>query len=503
MALKISSLLFYELEKNSLRYCHWKSNQHLQEALNGLTDIDLLIDREQAQQCENLLKKLGFIRITSIRDSYPGIFDWLGFDEKTGSLIHLHLHYNLIFGEKNIKSIHMPVEKWLLENTILYEGIRIPAHECELLLLIIRSVIKTDTYDIIKAIKNKKMASLPGDVNKEFDWLLERCNINNLTPMLAKSGIPIEEKVLLQFIDLYKNNTLSVNYLIKTKWLLLSRLKPYARYSRIQYLYKKAIIISQRLPLLKFFKRKQKKVLADHLLYFALVGADGSGKTRLVGDLKKWLGWKLEVKYVYFGIPKRSYLRRGILKLADVFRYFNKSSRRKNGLSRLSSYFAKCADLLESLSWLYVARTRLAKNRKALELAKSGQVIIAERFPMLEFWDMKKPMDGPRITELNILLRRLAGYEREVYKQILTPDLLFVLEVGIDELRSRKNDLPFDVHLEKCEAVELVSVKGSFRTVNAEMDYERVLLKIKSGIWSFLQGQELTTKGTVNKDEAY
>src|SRR5690606_39950604 len=33
-----------ELDRRGVRYAHWKSNEHLEDALRGETDLDLLVD---------------------------------------------------------------------------------------------------------------------------------------------------------------------------------------------------------------------------------------------------------------------------------------------------------------------------------------------------------------------------------------------------------------------------------------------------------------------------
>ena len=37
---------------------------------------------------------------------------------------------------------------------------------------------------------------------------------------------------------------------------------------------------------------------------FSFVGADGSGKSTLVGDIERWLSWRLSIVTYYHGIPK-------------------------------------------------------------------------------------------------------------------------------------------------------------------------------------------------------
>ena len=117
--LAIARSLFDSLEEAGVRHCQWKSNEHLSEALSGLTDIDLLVDKVQAPQCERILAGLTYKRLHSQPWArYPGIEDWLGLDERTGKLVHIHLHYRLLSGAKNVKEQPLPWEKLFLDSAI-------------------------------------------------------------------------------------------------------------------------------------------------------------------------------------------------------------------------------------------------------------------------------------------------------------------------------------------------------------------------------------------------
>jgi len=49
---------------------------------------------------------------------YPGIEDWIGFDEETGQLAHVHLHYQLVLGRKYVKEQHLPWEELVLDTAV-------------------------------------------------------------------------------------------------------------------------------------------------------------------------------------------------------------------------------------------------------------------------------------------------------------------------------------------------------------------------------------------------
>ena len=102
--LKKSLELFDEFNKNNIKYCHWKSNEHLVEGLLGDTDLDVLISKNNKQIAEEILKKCLYMKCKSQYGSrYPGVDDWIGEDIETGKLIHVHLHYHIITGHKGMK----------------------------------------------------------------------------------------------------------------------------------------------------------------------------------------------------------------------------------------------------------------------------------------------------------------------------------------------------------------------------------------------------------------
>ncbi len=106
-----------------------------------------------------------------------------------------------------------------------------------------------------------------------------------------------KERVVLDTVDW--------RYVLDRRQSLRKRLRQHERLRRYQ-------AISKRLGL--WFRSTSmarrlgwgipKRKLAGKAPLVATVGADGSGKSRLTKDLERWLGWKLEVRHVYFGQPK-------------------------------------------------------------------------------------------------------------------------------------------------------------------------------------------------------
>ena len=60
--LEIVSRFVDLLDLLAIKYCHWKSNEHLIPAIKGDTDLDILFDNNQKKTVEKALYNAKFIR---------------------------------------------------------------------------------------------------------------------------------------------------------------------------------------------------------------------------------------------------------------------------------------------------------------------------------------------------------------------------------------------------------------------------------------------------------
>ena len=175
--LEISKQLFERWNDESIIYCHWKSNEHLSEGLKGLTDLDVLLSRDSQEKGESILRELSFLRCKSQYGSrYPNVDDWIGFDGKTGALIHLHLHYRIITGHKGMKEYDLPWSNEVLKTRIKDNntGVYISDPNFELITLYTRIGLKADYISLLKALVNH--FKLSKDVKAEIDFLKPKVN---------------------------------------------------------------------------------------------------------------------------------------------------------------------------------------------------------------------------------------------------------------------------------------------------------------------------------------
>ena len=113
-----SKILLEALKKENVRFAHWKGNSHLQKSLEGRSDIEILIDPEHRETFEFVMQKVNFIKARNPTWlSYPEAEDWIGFDKKTGNLLHLDTLYAIVTGIKFAKQLYLPWHKELFDES--------------------------------------------------------------------------------------------------------------------------------------------------------------------------------------------------------------------------------------------------------------------------------------------------------------------------------------------------------------------------------------------------
>jgi len=463
-------------------YCHWKSNSHLNEGLNGETDLDLLVDSKDKENFETALHLFNFKKVISApQNRYFGIEDYLGFDYETGKLIHLHVHHLLILGQKFLKNHHLPLEATLFSNLQIKDGIKIPKPEFELFLLTIRSLMKIDIRDVFLYLTKFRNSLLPKDILEEYQMLIKQCSINRFETAIEFSALPVPAEKLSRFLQLVLREKLSLLFTLQLRRHIFISLRPY-RNNNLKYIFIRLFsAYFQHLPVIKKLIPIKKKALRKQGRSFALVGADGSGKSSLTRDLLKWLSWKIDAKIFYFGIPK--YLSLKILNRFISLLLLPK----KLAAEKSFNTIVNTGINLSAIRWLWIAKKRNQLFHQVAKFTAGGGVALCDRYPMSAFWDMDEAMDGPRIrAEMYDDNTGKALKEESYYSKIGNPDQIFVLHTDIDQLRKRKSDLDSIIHTKKADAVLAVKDSDSISTINANQPYKDVLLEIKRKIWNMI-----------------
>ena len=474
--LNICKSLFEYLNHQNIGYCHWKSNNQLKKALIGNTDLDLLIHADDRGQFEQACKKFAIKKILSPPEKqFPGLEDYLGFDHDTGHLIHLHVHYNLILGQKYIKNHHLPIESIIFQNLMPKDGVAIPCPEMELMLLIIRAHMKMDAVSLLKHgirdLQRQYYTPFPADIEEEMFELISNSDIKKFKNILSECHLPISAPVFTNFIGRFSGEKYKCYDAFKTRKQITSSLKGFRRQKGISLFLKYVYLNLLNSRGLRIFINQKKKKLAGKGKIFSLIGADGSGKSTLAGDLEKWLSWKLSVRRYYYGIPKSKFI--------NFIDYAIRAARKLN-VDFLATFIENCL-------WVLVARARYNVFLASEKDINKGSVVLTDRFPLQKFQSMENPMDGPRLSRCHSKMRRyFSQIESDYYDKIKYPDCIFVLKVDIDELRRRKTDLDLSTHKLKANAVNAIKGNEHIVLINANKPYADVQLELKRRIWEFL-----------------
>lgn len=504
--LNVCKALFEEWNHTGVRYCHWKSNEHLMAGLDGDTDLDvfvLLDDRETAQQ---ILEKNLYIKFRPQKCArYPLVDEWIGFDYDTGKLVHVHLHYQIITGTKYNKEYVFPIDQMIIETRVQdgETGVYITSPELELIILYSRIALKA---------KNKKSIQPKKDDVREITYLRERVEWHKQKEVCAI----LLGKYSDALFALLEPEQLSVEqwhrvFLLVRKWLAPYR-KHSALYAKLKYKYHRYrnILIS----VLNSKLRKNcitRKTLPEKGLSVCFIGADGSGKSTVSQEIMRWLNWKVEAKRFYLGsgdhynsIAKRL-LKKFSSKKAQATKdalhqpkpdadrsHKDAVKKEKIGLKRrLMRYGHK---ILSSIYLKQIAVRSYRELKRAQKYVKKGAIALYDRFPQNQFEGM---YDGPKIAvrangRKGILVSILAhSEERAIRKaQKYQPTLMFKLLLPAEESVRRKPDHTMEEVAPKAAiTAQLVFEKSHVFDIDATQPYELELLEIKRMIW-----KELTNK---------
>lgn len=474
--LELSEKFFSFLNRSGIKYCHWKSNCRLAKGLEGKTDLDLLVAMEDQKAFEAALPQFDFRKVlTDPRRRIADVEDYLGFDKQSGRLIHLHVHYRLVLGERFIKNHVLPIEPLIFDNLVTEMGVRIPCPEIELLLLIIRAHMKIGALSFIRYVAGqligKKNAPYPADIVDEIRDLAARCDHNKFSRLLALSGIQLDAEAANRSVEVISKGRLRPLDVLAWRRLIMRAMRRYRKETGIQVRFKYYAHCLRALPVLKRFFSVRKKTLAGPGRIISIIGADGSGKSTLVKELNSWLSWKLDVRKAYYGVPKTGVVRAWRVVIRALT---------KLGLHSLAGFAGR-------LYHVYVANKRYRIYKRTLEAASTGSVVITDRFPMTEFNAMDEPMDGPRLTNARGFMSGLfSRAEARQYGRITHPDRIFVLRADVSVLHARKGDVPFEQHKAKADAVNSIKPSSTIKLVDAASPYKQVLLDVKAGIWEVL-----------------
>jgi thymidylate kinase len=480
-ALELIVQLCNALTAEEIDYCHWKSNAALDRSATGDNDLDFLVNRLHVQRFVEILYRLGFKEALSPKeDELPGVRDYYGYDLRTGRLVHVHAHFQLILGNDLSKNYRLPLEKVYLESSVQEGLFRIPAPEFEFVIFVIRMVLKHSTWDSI-LMRHGQLSSAEQRELETFS-----------TPeMIAKAQAFLQHIPGLNstlFNECLQTLQSGCSFWVKVRIgeKLQNLLQSTARYPHWRdILVKFTRRISQPIQR-RVFGYQPKHLMASGGLFVALVGGDGSGKTTIVNELCSWLSGKFEVTALHMGKPDWSWatiLVRGTLKIGTLL-----------GLSRFEGDIFEELHRPHGLPWFLravcTARDRYLTYVRARQLSSNGRLVLCDRFSFPDFMEMDGAQCELAITYLKKAGRLhhwLAKWEKSYYEQIKLPDLLIVLKVEPEiAVQRKREETEMAVRARSTEVWRLNWREKSAFVIDASLGKEEVVAQAKAFVWAHL-----------------
>ncbi len=494
--LVVSRRLLDAFHAEDVRYCHWKSSEHVLAGLAGRTDLDILVDRHQAGLTQDVLARCGFKRFeATIGMGYPAIEDYLALDEETGTLVHCHLHYRLVAGEQHLKGMRLPWEDRFLATRVWDPELCIfLVHpDLELVTLLLRASVKLRSGHRLADVIGRKY---PGrGMRAEYEWLRARVDRDRV---LALSEELLGQATRAPMAELLDDVT--VPRLMRLRRAASAQLDRFRYYGRVQGVVLQGVrsvawtVAGVNRRLLRS-PRPLRRTIPSGGVVIAFLGSDGSGKSTLVRELGKTFAAKIDVYRIYFGSGDGpvSLVRLPLRVARQAYARVTKGSRQKRSgqssvsIGRPSGPGAGLARFLWALSLAHEKSDRLASAWQARSL---GMMVLADRYPQTQVSGFN---DGPLLTGLGEssggMARWAAARELTTYEWAARqpPDLVIRLNVSPAVAVARKPEMTVEEVTRRVAAVRSLTFPGArIVDLDADQPLEVVLRQAKWAVWEIL-----------------
>ena len=479
-ALDLVLRLCQTLNAESIEYCHWKSNEALSRSASGDNDLDLLVSRSDAERFTKILFALGFREAQEDdKKRLPGILNYYGYDASANRIIHVHLHYQLVLGNDLSKNYRIPIERPYLASARQVGLFRVPAPEFELVIFVLRMVLKHRTWDSILM----RQGRLSPSEGRELAYLTTAENLAKVDSILQHLPYVSQDLFMACLRSLQPGCSLLKR--IQTGEQLQAALEACARRPHAVDIVAKSLRWVWLSVNVGVFRLKLRRRLANGGLLIAIVGGDGSGKTTAIDGLYGWLSQNFDVMKLHMGKPVWSWttiIMWGLLKIAKMLGVYSRSE-------YLSGEEAKFPGYPWLIRRVCVAHDRYLTYLKARRFSSNGGLVVLDRYSLPNL-----AMDAPQCAQTakdfntsNWFLKRLMKIEAGYYRKIAIPDVLIVLKVDPEiAVKRKKEESAVSVRARSRLIWEFDWSNTPAHVLDASLPKNEVLAQIKSLVWEHL-----------------
>jgi thymidylate kinase len=429
--LALTRSLIDGLDGGGVRFCQWKSTADLDQALQGVGDLDLLVDPSDWPTFRSVLAGLGFVATRmpswqSRRDAHH----YYGLDESTGRLVHLDVYDRLLTGGTLLKNHHLRLEGMVFGSTRRQGAVPVPSRAAELVLLVIRK-----TLESASVLEHSLLLREYDNVLQELRWLDDDETRAEARALLERWLPMVDPELFARSLQ-----ALGSRGAVVERWSLGQRLSRELRFCEILPAPRAALERSTRMArwlLQRLRLGSTGSALSSGGAIIAFIGPEASGKSTMVADTSAWLRPAFRTHALHAGKPPISPLTAIPNLLVPMLRRAMPKYRTTTFERRAGSATQRGLGFwLYALRCLGLAFDRSRLLRQASRLRANGVVVVCDRYPTSRTGFVDGAMldagaqDGP-------LSRSLARMERLLYERVPRPDLLIVCRVPLAEALRR------------------------------------------------------------------
>lgn len=484
----IALLASFEMQK--IAYCCWKSSRRASRGLAGASDLDLLIARCDRQRATELLLTRGFKHWPDAPGlDHPAVMSFLGYDETSGAIHHVHIQFRLIFGHSLLKNFHLPGEEQFIARSAHHptEPLRVLHPVDEALLLVVRTQLELRWLDPIAV---RHWTALRQKAADDLAALAPRVDRAALRERAAQFFSPELADAIAEQLGL-DGQTFSR---LRIRARIARELSAYRMYGGAEAFLRtigRTAIWAIRAINKRYFRlpRLWGRRTPGGGCVISFIGVDGSGKSTSLREISNWLGRETDVMTCYFGTGdgKPSLLFRPFKAAASLAARLVRT--RPKGASHGTVSDRPLRPGYSVLFAIWAIAVALEKRRKLIATQRAvsrGFVVVTDRYPQNQ---IKQFNDGPLLHRLQRSPAWLARFEESIYMlaQRAPPDLVIKLHVGAETIARREpNMIPSIISQRIAWLTELKFSPARVVSIDATKPLDEVIRIAKREIWSIL-----------------
>jgi len=484
------AVLLASFHQTGITYCYWRSSRRVEVALAGDSDLDLLVAKEdQYRAWQNLLQS-GFKYFSAVAHrNHPAIYSFLGYDEQSGRIVHVHLHVRLVIGGALLKTHRIHWEDVILARTVWHPTlpIRILDPTDEALLTYVRACLELRRTDPVAL---HRWGTLKQKFAMDQDALTARLDRATLLQRSCEifshelAGVVTEALLGESTLVAKRRLTLRIRKELGS-WRTCGLVEGHAGTAT-----RAVLSAAGKLNVSIFHRfRPWRRLAPGGGCVAALVGVDGSGKTTVMNAIRAWLEPEVDVVRIYFGTGggRPSLLLLPLKMILPLVTACIRTKPRSSSHGRVSNRAPGPVYSVLMMVWATVLSVeKRTKLLAAWRGAERGLIVLADRFPQDE-----EPTynDAPLLSRLTWAPRQLRAFEARSYglARRLPPDLVIRLDVSVGTAAKREPDMAQTLIRDRIAALRRLTFSGArVVCVDADRPLDEVLRAVKREIWQLL-----------------